>query len=335
MTRGRIALSLLAAAIVASLLLLRAREPGSAAPRSLTFQSGSRHDRNSPSGAGVDLANLRSVPDAGHGAPRRARTDAQEARDGLESGDAAARPSPTVVEVTVRRADGSPVTGATVRVFESAPAGGGICGEPRELPPERGRARTRRDGTARIEIDGPVWGCFVSAARGDDAALTSRPAYLKSGERLTADLVLSTSRRIRGSVVDAEGRPVENAAVLLLVTDPIASATSSIGRYAFAVPPDSATDGSFEFAAVGEMDDAQRTFGRQMSVRARAEGFVPAEVSISADAAEACPVLVRLVRACADARNAAIGVDSPALDSGALLRFGAGNRDAGERPEPK
>lgn len=181
---------------------------------------------------------------------------------------------PVVLEVTVLRADGSPAAGAVVRVFESDPVGTLATGE-RDLPPLRGRAVADADGNARFEIPGWLGGGFVGAFLGDEADLTDESVHLKPGARHAATLRLEASCRVRGRVVDRQGRPVEASSVRLLVFDEAASLSSSIGPYAFQVEPESLVHGTFEFAPLGTLPKVIDSWETHLGFRVRAEGFLP------------------------------------------------------------
>src|SRR6185436_5104940 len=137
-------------------------------------------ERSRANPAPVDVRSATQSPQPPGAAPMRAPT--RRPRPILSGSEPATPPGrpPVVIDVTVLRADGRPDHGALVRVFQSGPIGGDASsGAARELPPERGRTFTRRDGRAHLEIDGAVWGCFVAASHGDEAAVEQKATYLK------------------------------------------------------------------------------------------------------------------------------------------------------------
>ena len=216
---------------------------------------------------------------------------------------------PVVLDIRVLRPDGTPAAGAEVRVYESDASRDGFLGAPVDLPPRRGRGIADGEGRVRIEVPGALWGGFVAGVRGGGAAPTDGAVDLKEGARHAVELRLEPSRGIRGTVVDAEDRPVPDASVLLLVMDVTGSMSSSIGPYDFAVPPERMEHGSFEFAPLGRVGGPDLEGWTTLRIRVRAEGFLPALVPVDAAAAARGPLAVRLQRTgtlrgrCVDSRG--------------------------------
>jgi len=233
--------------------------------------------------------------------PRRAPRDAVESA--VDAANAqpptTAPPTPTPpaepgvrIRIRVLRADGTPAANVQIAVLlhDRFPYGLGADTPPTRA--ERARGVTASDGTVDLTTpSGALWGGRIVAWDGDDAASTEKTLYAKSGQDAGVELKLGRRFRVRGTVVDSAGRRLEDAVVKMIVSDTMATMTSSSCSYGYAVEPLSFVHGRFEFAPV-----AQDEFAKGFVLDVRAEGFLVQAFRIDDDVAQRGDVAVRLQR---------------------------------------